>query len=127
MHHIAARVRDFDAAVAFYTNGLGFTPKIEWGAGEGRAAMLDIGDGTSLELFAGGAADDKPEGAVLHVALRTTNCDAALQRAVAAGAVMTMAPTDIEIPSRPAPARVRIAFCKTPSGETVEFIQSADV
>jgi catechol 2,3-dioxygenase-like lactoylglutathione lyase family enzyme len=44
-------VRDFDRSVAFYTDVLGFTKKIEWGQKPGRAVMLDTGDGNYFELF----------------------------------------------------------------------------
>jgi glyoxylase I family protein len=88
--------------------------------------MLDTGDGSCLEVFAGGADGPQPEGAVLHFALRTTDCDAALARARAAGAEVTMEPTRVDIPTRPRPTPVRIAFCKGPDGEVIEFFQSAD-
>lgn len=55
-HHIALKVRDFDRTFAFYTKGLGFELSMEWGSGDGRAAMLKAGEGCVLELFAGGAA-----------------------------------------------------------------------
>ena len=122
-HHVAIRARDFDASVRFYQEGLGFTEQLAWGEGNERAVMLDSGDGSCLEIFAGGSADPKPEGAILHFALRADNCDRAFQRAVAAGAVPTMEPADIPVPSRPRPVTVRIAFCKGPDGETIEFFQ----
>ncbi len=124
LHHVAIRARDFDAAVRFYTDGLGFTEKIAWGEGKDRAVMLDTGDGNYLEIFAGGVAEPKPEGAILHFALRTADCDAALQRAAAAGAEVTLKPTSVVITSRPGPTPVRIAFCKGPDGEVIEFLQN---
>jgi len=123
-HHVAIRARDFDASVRFYTNGLGFKEKIAWGEGAGRAIMLDTGDGNYLEIFAGGTNEPKPEGTILHFALRTGNCDDATQRAVAAGATVTMPPKDIDIPSRPGPTPVRISFVKGPDGEIIEFFQN---
>lgn len=122
-HHIAMRVHDLDASLRFYRDALGFCERICWGEGAKRAVMLDTGDGNYLELFAGGSSQPKPEGAVLHFALRTDNCDAALERARAAGAIITMEPKDVEIPSTP-PTPVRIAFCKGPDGEVIEFFQN---
>jgi len=119
------RSRDFDASVKFYTDALGFTQKIAWGEGDGRAVMLDTGDGNYLEIFAGGADETKPEGAVLHFALRTTDCDTAIERAREAGAEVTVEPKDVDIPSTPEPTPVRIAFCKGPDGEVIEFFQNA--
>ena len=123
-HHFAIKVRDFDAVKRFYVEALGFTEKITWGAGDGRAVMLDTGDGNYLEIFAGGSGEPQPEGVLLHFALRTSNCDAALERARAAGAEVTMEPKDVLIPSNPAPTPVRIAFCKGLAGETIEFFQN---
>ncbi len=123
-HRVAIRARDFDATIRFYTEALGFKEKIAWGEGDGRAVMLDTGDGNYLEVFAGGSDGPKPEGAILHFALRTDDCDTALERARAAGAEVTMEPKDIDIPSRPGPTPVRIAFCKGPDGEIIEFFQN---
>jgi len=123
-HHLAIKVHDFEAAVKFYTQGLGFAEKVAWGEGNGRAVMLDTGDGNYLEVFAGGAAGPKPEGAILHFALRTRDCDEAIKRAREAGAQVTMEPKSLDIPSKPAATPVRIAFCKGPAGEVIEFFQS---
>lgn len=122
-HHVALKVHDFDKSVAFYKEALGFQEVISWGEGNERAVMLDIGDGGCVELFAGGAPGPKPEGMVLHVAFRTTDCEAALKRALAAGAEQTMAPTHVDIPSKPQMTPVKIAFCRAPGGEIVEFFQ----
>jgi len=123
-HHVAIRARDFDATVRFYTEGLGLRERIAWGEGEKRAIMLDTGDGNYLEVFAGGQEGPRPEGAILHFALRTDDCDAAIARARAAGATVTMEPKDVDIPSAPSPTPVRIAFCKGPDGEVIEFFQN---
>ena len=124
-HHVAVKVADFDAAVKFYTETLGFRPDISWGEGDKRAVMLDTGDGSCLEVFAGGKAGAKPEGALIHLALRTGDCDAALARARAAGAEVTMEPTDVDIAvHKRKPLPVRIAFCRGPAGEILEFFQS---
>ncbi|NLF40894.1 VOC family protein [bacterium] len=124
LHHIALKVADFDKTVAFYRDGLGFTQKLAWGEGDTRAVMLDIGDGSCVEIFAGGSPEARPEGAILHLALKAPSCDAALGRALEAGAVQTMAPTDVTIPTTTGPVPVRIAFCKAPGGEIVEFFQN---
>ncbi|MFZ4694404.1 MAG: VOC family protein [Verrucomicrobiia bacterium] len=125
LHHIAFRAKDFDASVRFYKEGLGLTEKISWGEGDKRAIMLDTGNGNYIEIFAGGSAEPKPDGVLLHFALRAANCDAALRRAVAAGAVVTVPAKDVAIQSRPTgPTPVRIAFCKGPDGEIIEFFQN---
>jgi glyoxylase I family protein len=124
-HHVALRARDFEASLRFYINGLGLDQKAVWGKGNERAVMLDAGGGNCVEVFAGGGAP-RPEGALLHLAFRTTNCDAALAAARAAGATVTMEPETIQIKSVP-PATARIAFCTGPDGEVIEFFQSADI
>ena len=103
-HHVAIRATDFDATMRFYTEGFGFRPTVRWGEGDGRAVLLDTGDGNYLEVFAGGKrapGEPVPEGAILHFAFRTADCDAAIERARAAGAVVTMEPKSIELPSEP--------------------------
>jgi glyoxylase I family protein len=129
-HHAALKARDFDESLKFYREGLGLVPKIAWGQGNARAVMLDAGNGNCLELFAGGAArpprpagsPGEPEPPLLHLAFRTPSCDAALERARKAGAVVTDEPKTVTIPSTP-PTTVRIAFCTGPDGETLEFFQ----
>ena len=129
-HHIAMRASDFDASVRFYVDGLGFTRTIAWGEADGRAVMLDTGDGNYLEVFAGGTRVSEPPpakppaGVLFHLALRTDDCDAAVARARKAGARITVEPKDVDIPSSPV-TKVRIAFCTGPDGETIEFFQNA--
>src|SRR5262252_1353747 len=120
-HHVAIRSHDFDASVRFYTEALGFKEKIRWGEGTKRAIMLDTGDGNYLEIFANGTAEPKPEGSIIHFALRTDNVDAAVERARSAGAQVTIEPKDLVIQSVPGPTPVRLAFCKGPDGEVIEF------
>ncbi|CAM4469499.1 VOC family protein [Paenibacillus tarimensis] len=120
-HHVAIRVYDFDASVRFYTEILGFEERVRWGEGTSRAVMLDTGDGNYLEIFAGGAEGQKPEGAFLHIALRSSNVDNALELARDAGMEVTMEPTDVMLGSEP----VRIAFFKGPDGEIIELFQSS--
>ena len=121
-HHIALKAANFEKSVKFYTEGLGFLISMSWGEGNDRAVMLDTGDGNFLELFAGGTPGEKPEGSLLHMAFRTDNCDMALNQAIAAGAVVTKEPFDVDIKSDPV-TPVRIAFCKGFDGEVIEFFQ----
>ena len=122
-HHVAIRVRDFEASVRFYTQALGFVEKTRWGDGDKRGVMLDTGDGNYLEIFAG-ATGPAPEGPIIHFAIRTTDTDAACARAKAAGAEVTIEPKDVDIPSTPHTVPVRLAFFKGPDGEVVELFQN---
>jgi len=123
-HHVAIRAHDFDASVKFYTEALGFAKKIWWGEGDKRAIMLDAGDGNYLEIFANGPDEPPPEGSIIHFALRSSDTDAAIERARATGAKVTIEPKDVNIPSEPQITPVRLAFCKGPDGEVIEFFQN---
>jgi glyoxylase I family protein len=125
-HHVAIRAADFDKTLQFYHEGLGFRVAVRWGQGDGRAALMDTGDGNYLEVFAGGKrapGEPAPEGAILHFALRTASCDAAIERVRAAGATVTVEPKTLALESEP-PITIRIAFCKGPDGELIEFFQN---
>ena len=126
-HHVAVKVVDFDAAVAFYTK-LGFTEKVSWGEGDGRAVMLDTGDGNYVEVFAGGKPGAVSDG-IIHFAIRTPDVDAAHQLALSLGAVETMAPTTVPVKNTskaglPAEVPFRISFIRAPGGEVIEFFQN---
>jgi glyoxylase I family protein len=122
-HHVAIKVRDFDATVKFYSEGLGFKARLSWGEGDNRAVLLDTGDGNYLEVFAGGSQELKPEGTMIHMAFRTNDVAKAVAAARAAGAEITDEPEDLVISDSPA-TPIRIAFCKGPDGEIIEFFQS---
>lgn len=73
MHHVALRASDFDKSLRFYCEGLGFTVACQWGEGDGRIAMLDLGNGDKIELFAGGhdcTVDEQGAGSYFHFAYR---------------------------------------------------------
>lgn len=134
-HHIAIRAYDFDASLRFYTDGLGFKRVYGWGEDarakgekDSRAALLDVGDGNYLELFAGGTrphGTPPPEEVVLHFALRTSDTDAACERARQAGAVVTTEPKSVIPANAEAPAQTfRIAFVRGLDGELIEFFQN---
>jgi glyoxylase I family protein len=125
-HHVALRATDFEATLRFYIEGLGCRLAYQWGEGDRRAAMLDTGDGNYIEVFAGGKrapGEPVPEGALLHFALRTQDCDLAIERARGAGAEVTVEPKSIDLPGTP-PVPVRIAFCRGLDGEIIEFFQN---
>ena len=116
------KVQSFDAVHRFYVEGLGCAEALAWGEGDGRAAMLDFGDGGCLEIFSGGT-QAGGEGALLHLCLATENADLAYERALAAGARSQMVPTNVDIKARGGIKAVRIAFVIGLAGETLEFFQ----
>ena len=122
-HHIAIKVANLQKSVQFYTQVLGFDLVREWGEGDSRGVMIDTGKGNCFELFAGGTSEVRADGHWIHLALECSDTRSAIEKVRAAGAVVTMEPTDITIASKPElPAR--IAFFKGPDGELIEFFQT---
>ncbi len=125
LHHLAIKSSDFEASLRFYTQGLGFQVALQFQEDGAAVALLDIGDGSYLELFAGGSRDGTSS-PMTHFALRTDDCDAAIAQARAAGARITIEPTDAVLHGERVVA-VRYAFCLGPDGEELEFLQSNDI
>jgi len=127
-HHVAIRTSKWEESMAFWTEAVGFRQAVHWGEAPARACMLDTGDGNYLEIFERAAppAVAIPEGAeanILHFCFRTSDCDAATERARAAGAEVTMEPKTLEVFGEPR-IPVRISFIKGPDGEICEFFQN---
>ena len=122
-HHIAVQTLDYEASIAFYTEVMGMVQTAEFSAGGRRICLLDIGDGSHLELFEpvpGTSPSGDAEGnVVFHFALATSDIEAALERVRAAGMEITVELRTAEL----GPLNVSIAFFKGPGGEVVEFFQ----
>jgi len=119
-HHIALKAVDFEASLKFY-EALGMKFYTQWGEGDGRIAMLDLGDGGILELFAGGA-----EGAntnYIHFAMKVDDVDAAYETALKAGAKPKSAPVVVPVDSAPVKVTLNCAFVYGPDGEELEFFK----
>jgi glyoxylase I family protein len=125
VHHVAIQASNFEASLHFYTEGLGFQCTLQFVEDGRNVAMFDTRDGTYLELFSGGNGT-YVQGVLMHLALRTDNCDAAIERARIAGATVTIEPTDVLLQGEPA-IPVRYAFCQGPDGEEIEFLQSKHI
>ena len=121
-HHIALDASDFDKSVEFY-KALGLTECVRWGEGEGRAVMLDMGDGGRIEIFAKGENRERVDERFLHLAFKTDDVDAIYENAIKAGATTKTAPCDVS-PVGAVPAiSMRIAFVYGPDGELLEFFK----
>ena len=106
VHHIclkAAGRAQWEAVIDFYTNVLGCPLVRSWGGGSGSAAMLDLGNGVHR-----------------HVAFRADDVDGAVELVRGAGCEIVMEPADKAL-GKDYP--VRVAFCRGPAGESIEFFQ----
>ena len=127
--HMAIAAKDFDKSLAFY-KALGLTVYTQWGEGDSRIALLDMGDGSLVELFAkpdlntervAGPADGNP---FLHFAFSAQNVDEAYRIALEAGATPIKPPAEMPLQSHPLRLTLRIAFVRGPSGEELEFFKT---
>jgi glyoxylase I family protein len=126
-HHIAVRSFDFDATVRFYEEGIGCVRRFGWGSENTRAALMDVGDGNYVEIFAGRETGDVQEGGIIHNALRTTTIEADYERALAAGAKPLEAPKDVSPANSDHPIVLRVAFVQGLDGEVIEFFQNDEL
>ena len=124
-HHIALRARDFDRSLKFYTEGLGFPVAHQWGEGDGRIALLDLGDGNYIELFASkpGQSPDPDNTPApwpyFHLALRSRDVDADIEKVRALGCPITVEPKSVAVGDPP--LTIRVGFFQGPDGEVLEF------
>jgi glyoxylase I family protein len=123
-HHIALRSRDFDRSLAFYRDRLGFALAHQWGEGAGRIALLDIGDGNYVELFASApgqtpdvAGPIPPAWPYFHLAFRSSDVDSDIERVRAVGCKITMEPKSVDVNGK----TIRVGFFLGPDGEVLEF------
>ena len=122
VHHIALKSTDFDKSIEFY-KALGMKEKVSWGEGDGRAAMLDLGDGNYLELFADGEKGDNTDKRFYHLALRADDVDEAFAIALSAGATPQTPPMTVSPEGASTLLSMRIAFVQGPDGEVIEFFK----
>lgn len=126
-HHTALRVADYEKSKKFYCDGLGMKLYSEWEEPGKTIAMLDIGDGSILEIFSGGndraAADPK----FVHFAMKVDDTNAAYEAAIKAGAKTIMAPKIVPLDSRPKKMTLNCAFVAGPSGEELELFRIIEI
>ena len=119
IHHISLKCgtqEEFEKAKDFYLNLLGFSVVREWPEG----IMIDSGFG-QIEIFSNGPGV-RTKGALRHIAFATDDVDGITGQVKAAGYEVFIEPNNIVIRSDPAyPARM--AFCRGPLGEEIEFFQ----
>lgn len=124
-HHIALQTRDWDASLKLYRDVLGMEVVAEFGSPERKIVLLDMGDGSHMELFqpkadmpaAGQAAANDP---IIHFALATTDTKAATEHVRQAGYEITVEPKTVDL----GVLTVTLAFFNGPNGESIEFFQT---
>ncbi|MBD5136763.1 MAG: VOC family protein [Lachnospiraceae bacterium] len=123
IHHVSLKccgIEEFRKTVHFYNIVLGMEILRSWGNGDESSVMIDTGSGV-IEIFAN-ANEHLSKGTIRHFALMTDDVDACIKAVRESGFEVVMEPNDIVIKSNPEyPAR--IAFCKGPIGEEIEFFQ----
>lgn len=121
-HHIAVKVKDFDKSLKLYEEAFGMNIALAWDDKPRRICMLDIGDGTYIELFEGGTSEVslQPE-PIIHFALVTDQPDLMYDAAITAGCQSHMAPEDLVIHGVNGDVPIRIAFVVGYDGELIEF------
>lgn len=125
VHHIALCSSDFEKSLKFYTEGLGFKIFKQWSNPEKQIALLDIGDGSYVELFSNakpGCSDCTDAGNYIHFAFRVKDSKAAFERALEYGATPWIQPKYVELGAED-PLHVWLSFVKGPDGEQLEFFQ----
>lgn len=123
-HHIALRTRDWDASLRLYQDVLGMKVAAKFGSADMKVWLLDMGDGSFMELFeplpeTPAPGSDAPNDPIFHFALATSDTKASTEHVRDAGYEITVEPKTVELGAM----TVTISFFKGPSGEVVEFFQ----
>ena len=111
VHHVSINVADVDAALAFYVDHLGLSPRTDRPAFGFGGAWLDVG-GQQVHLIEAPQPDDRGQ----HFALQVADLDATISELRAAG---------LEVSDASPVGTARQAFVHDPSGNLVELHQPA--
>lgn len=119
IHHVSMKTsseKEYVEVVKFYQDILGLPVARVWNKG----IMFETGAGI-VEVFNDGEGALE-KGVIRHFAFATDDVDACIKTVREAGYEVFIEPKDVVIMSNPEfPARV--AFCKGPLGEEIEFFQ----
>ena len=121
-HHIGLLVRDMEASLRFYTDGLGGTETFSFPMGDSGKTihMVDLGGNAVVELIPRGAEEAESHARWAHIALRTDDARAAYAKALEAGALSRTEPVDKH---REGAAPTCNAFVLGPDGEVIELFE----
>jgi len=121
-HHASLEVANLERSLGVYRDVFGMRPVAAFGPPERRMVLLDVGDGTHLELScplppsSPSVSADSPW---KHLALRTSDTRGAIERARAAGLKVTIEPKRVNLGT----IEALIAFFAGPDGESVELFE----
>ena len=124
-HHIAVYSRDLDRSLHLYRDVMGMEIATEFMGGDRRILLLDVGDGTHIELL-GPNESTSPQAPtdgndpIAHLALTTDDTKAALEVVRSAGYKVTTEPVTADIGKG---QQVIIAFFEGPDRELIELFQ----
>ena len=117
IHHFSMKcgtAAEMDRVRDFYVRVLGMNVCREWDEG----IMIDSGSGY-IEVFSTGEGEHR-KGAVRHIAFQTDDVDGLADRIRQAGYEVFIEPNSRVFHSSPE-YRFRMAFCRGPLGEEIEF------
>ena len=125
MHHVTVSTSDINASMKLYQDVLGMTPVTNFTMPDKDVYLLDIGDGSHIELFhipgvSFGKLDNAVNHPLQHIALATSDTEESIEKVRAAGYEVTMEPVVVDIGKFSA----KIAFFTGPSGEEIEFFEN---
>ncbi|MGI6736251.1 MAG: VOC family protein [Anaerovoracaceae bacterium] len=120
-HHVSMKCSShekFQEDVKFYRDVLGIPLLRSWG-GEDPGAMLQI-DGTIIEIFEKGQAGSDT-GSINHFAFLVDDPAPCVEAVRKAGYEITQEPFDLTMEATDGDLPLRVAFCRGPIGEEIEF------
>ncbi len=119
LHHISLYVRDVDASAVFYASVLGLD-EIPNRVGKGHIRWFTIDGFRTIHLIGGDPEAERPREFSTHVALATTNFEAALARLEEHGVTyvsLARQPKDVTM----RPDGVRQVYFQDPDGHWLEI------
>jgi catechol 2,3-dioxygenase-like lactoylglutathione lyase family enzyme len=122
--HVGIRVRDLEAAVAFYRDLLGLPELDRVVTATGTTlVLLEMGNAGHVELVArsdfGPRVDSGNHAGIHHLAMRVPDLDAWVAYLRAKGVTITAGPTTMEWTT----ATAKLCFVADPEGNPVEFFE----
>lgn len=128
LHHIAIQIRgDWEPTLRLYRDVLGMeiVANFVGKTSKRRIVLMDVGDGSYIEFFAPTADTPSPDSPAVndpltHLALATTDIQAATEHVRQAGYEVTVEPRNVTLQD----IRATISFFKGPNGEIIELFQT---